>query len=136
MFYSLVLEKDDNDTFLVTCPDLPEVTTFGDTVEEALLMGGRAVEEAVAARLAAFGDIPKPTAQTSYRCRVSLQTEMKVKLKWAMDEAGVTRADLVRRLNWKRPQVDRLFAPRHATRMDQYEQAFLSLDKSPELTFA
>ena len=30
--YLIKLEPDDNDTLLVTCPALPEVTTFGDDV--------------------------------------------------------------------------------------------------------
>ena len=29
--YDIKLEPDDNGTFLVTCPALPEVTTFGET---------------------------------------------------------------------------------------------------------
>lgn len=133
MFYSLTLEPDDNETFLVTCPDLPEVTTFGETVEEAISMGGLAIEEAIARRLSSFGDIPKPTSRTGHRVRVSLQSEAKVRLKWVLDESGLTRADLARLLDWKRPQVDRLFDPMHATRMDQYDLAFQSLNKSPEL---
>ena len=34
--YRVKLTPDDNDTFLVTSPDFPEVITFGETREEAL----------------------------------------------------------------------------------------------------
>jgi antitoxin HicB len=37
---------------LVTCRELPEVVTFGETEEEALTMAEQAIEEAVAARRA------------------------------------------------------------------------------------
>jgi len=32
--YPVQLELDDNGTLLVTCPDLPEVTTWGEDAEE------------------------------------------------------------------------------------------------------
>ena len=52
--YPLVLTRDDDGTFLVTCPALPEVTSFGATETEARQNGTRAIEEALAARLARF----------------------------------------------------------------------------------
>jgi antitoxin HicB len=58
--YRLKLEPDDNGTFLVTCPQLLEVTTFGETREDALRQGQRAVEEAIAARRHGRQGIPDP----------------------------------------------------------------------------
>ena len=34
--YPIKLEPDDNGTLLVTCPTLPEVTTFGEDEAEAI----------------------------------------------------------------------------------------------------
>ena len=34
--YPIMLEEDDNDTLLVTSPDFPELTTFGDDREDAI----------------------------------------------------------------------------------------------------
>ena len=50
--YAINLTPDDNGTFLVTCPSLPEVTTFGATEEEARHWAGLAISEALSARLA------------------------------------------------------------------------------------
>ena len=36
MRYPLTLKRDDNNTFLVTFPDVPAAVTYGDTKEEAL----------------------------------------------------------------------------------------------------
>mgnify|MGYP001497239528 CR=1 FL=1 len=44
-----------------------------------------------------------------------------------MRREGVHKAELARRLHWHKPQVDRLFDFRHASRMDQLESAFLAL---------
>jgi antitoxin HicB len=60
--YALVLEPDDNGTLLVTCPDLPEVTTFGDDPEDALRRAADAIEEALASRIAGHEDIPAAIA--------------------------------------------------------------------------
>ena len=38
--YLIKLEPDDNDTLLVTCPALPEVTTFGEDEADALRHAG------------------------------------------------------------------------------------------------
>lgn len=122
------LTPDDNDTLLVTSPDLPEVTSFGSDEAEALRMGAGAVAEALAGRLLDFSDIPRPGAGV-HLVPLDLQMTLKVSLFWALREKGKSRADLVRLLGVHRPQVDRLFDPNHATRLDQYEAAFRCLGR-------
>ncbi|WP_118136589.1 type II toxin-antitoxin system HicB family antitoxin [Oceanicella sp. SM1341] len=124
--YPVELTPDDNDTFLVTCPDLPEVTTFGEGQEEAIAHAAGAVAEALAGRLKRFSEIPMPSAGET-QVAVDLLTEMKVRLMWAAQGAGMSRADLMRALGWQRNQVDRLFDANHHTRLDQFEAAFHAL---------
>ena len=128
--YPVELTPDDNDTFLVTCPDLPEVTTFGEDTEDALLRAVDAIEEALAGRIAAREDIPTPS-QSLGRPVVILPalTDAKVALYRSMREAGVRKADLARRLNVHAPQVDRLLDLTHASRLDQMEAAFKALGR-------
>jgi antitoxin HicB len=131
--YPINLIPDDNGTVLVTCPDLPEVTTFGETEPEALAMARGAVAEALAARLKRFDPVPAPT-KGSPRAEVGLQMTFKVQLYWALRDSDLSRADLARSLGWARPQVDRLFDANHATRLDQYERAFAALHRVPNLS--
>jgi antitoxin HicB len=56
--YPVTLTPDDNGTVLVTCADLPEVTTFGEDEEDAIARAADAIEEALAARIAGREDIP------------------------------------------------------------------------------
>jgi len=63
--YTVILEPDDNGTLLVTCPDLPEVTTFGEHQEKALRHAVDAIEEALAARIAQGERIPVPSTLIS-----------------------------------------------------------------------
>lgn len=137
MNYPLDLAKDDNGTFLVTCPVLPEVTTFGETWADAIRYGAEAVEEALAARISQWEDIPVPdgkdlTAALKRQSvtRISLVADMKVTLYLACREAGVTRAELARRLRWHREQVDRLFRFDHNSRPDQIEAAVRAVGKN------
>ena len=57
--YRIKLVPDDNGTALVTCPALPEVTTFGEDEADALRRAVGAIEEALAARMADGDDIPE-----------------------------------------------------------------------------
>lgn len=125
LFYPVELTPDDNDTLLVTCPLLPEVTSFGADRDDALHHAGGAIEEAVAARLARWEDIPlADPAEAADGVRLPLATGMKVLLFLVCRSQNVTRAELARRLGWHREQVDRLFRVDHNSRIDQLEAAF------------
>lgn len=130
--YPITLTPDDNGTLFVTCPDLPEVKSFGDDHADALSHAADAVAEAIAARLHAFEDIPRPSV-ASPSVTLDTQLALKVMLRWAMSEAAINRAELGRRLGVHRPQIDRLFDAGHATRLDQYDAAFRVLGKAVEV---
>lgn len=130
--YPLTLTPDDNDTLLVTCPDLPELTSWGEDEADALRHGADALAEAIAGRLVHFEDIPRPSAGAP-TAALDLQMTMKVLLLWALRDQGLTRADLQRLMGEHRPQIDRLFDPNHATRIDRYEAAFAALGRQVEI---
>jgi antitoxin HicB len=128
--YPVVLEPDDNGTLLVTCPDLPEVTSFGDDREAALRHAAGALEEALAARIAHHDDIPPPSpARGRPVPPLPPLIEAKVQLYRLAREAGLTKAEMGRRLGWHAPQVDRLFELRHHSRIEQVEEALRVIGK-------
>ena len=120
--YPVKLTPDDNDTVLVSAPDFPELTTFGEDEEDALWHAVDALEEAIAARMQTREDVPEPSRG---RRRVALptQTAFKILLYQAMRRKRVRKAELARRLHWHAPQVDRLLDLRHASRLDQIDAA-------------
>jgi antitoxin HicB len=77
--YAIKLTKDDNGTLLATCPRLPEVTTFGRDVDDALAHAADAVEEAIAARMADREPIPEPSVGR-HTVELPAQTAAKVQL--------------------------------------------------------
>lgn len=132
--YMVRFTPDNNGTLLVTCPDIPELTTFGEDREEALLRAADALEEALAARMAARRDLPAPTEQPGLeRVPLSAQTRLKAALYRAMRENGVSKAELARRLAVHGPQMDRLLDLRHASRLDSLESALHVLGRRVEI---
>lgn len=129
MKYPLILTPDDNDTFLVTSPDFPELTSFGEGEADALKHGALALQEAIAGRMSSFTEIPQSSAG-DYLVHVPLALALKVELYWALADAGMTRADLMRATGWSRTKVDRLFNPNHESKLAQIEEAFAALNRT------
>lgn len=136
MIYPLHTVPDDNGTILITCPVLPEVTTFAETEDDIERNAADAIEEAIAARIHDGRPVPEPqsTAKADPRrdkwVHLPLMTALKVELYLALRNSPHirTRAELARRMNKPREQIDRLFRLDHASRTDQIESAFKALD--------
>ena len=69
--YPIKLEPDDNGTLLVTCPALPEVTTFGEDEADAIEHARDAIEEAIAARMADGREVPEPKGKSRVLVRLA-----------------------------------------------------------------
>ena len=122
--YRCTYEPDDNDTLLVRCPAFPEVVTYGEDVPRAWPNALSAIEEAIAARIADGREIPDSTpiseftGSNDFWVVLPQLTAQKALLYNLLPRVGITRAELARRLNWHREQVDRLLKPRHAGAAD------------------
>jgi antitoxin HicB len=80
-------------------------------------------------------DIPAPASHSRARAvALPLMAALKVALYRSLREAGLTRAELMRRLGWNRESVDRLFRLDHASRLDQLEAAFKALGRSVDVS--
>ena len=132
--YELDLTPEYDGTLLVTCPKLPEVTSFGTTRNEAMAHGGLAIEEAIAARMAHWRDVPPGDSPVGADVvELPLLASVKLLLYRQCRASDVTRAELARRLGWHREQVDRLFRLEHASRLDQIEAAFRALGRAVDV---
>src|SRR5579872_5827863 len=58
MNYRIELEPDDNDTFLITCPALPGVVSFGEDDADCIAHGRDAIEEWLAGLIHDGAEIP------------------------------------------------------------------------------
>lgn len=126
--YPVDLTPDDNDTLLVTCPDLPEVTSFGTDRDDALRHAANAIAAVIAHRVEQGQPVPEPSPANG-RPVVALptQTSLKLALHRAMADAGVNQVQLAQRLGCDPKQVRRLLDFEHASRLDQVDAAFAAL---------
>jgi len=95
--YAVKLTPDKRDGgYVVTCRDLPEVITQGDTFEEAVTEAADALEEAVAGRIDDRRDIPMPTAKKRGERTVSVPPSMALKaaVYLAVRDAGISNSEL------------------------------------------
>ena len=115
---------------LVSFPDVPGVHTFGANRDEALARAVGALETMFMGIIADREGIPLPTpAKRRPFVELPALTEAKILLYRTMRSGGIGKAELARRLGWHLPQVDRLLDLRHASRLDQIEQAFRILGR-------
>ncbi len=127
--YRVKLEREGK-WILVSFPDVPGVHTFGNSRKQALERGADAVETMFMAMMADKKEIPLPPAIKGRNfVELPALTEAKILLYRTMQALEVGKAELARRLGWHMPQVDRLLDLRHASRLDQLEQAFRMLGR-------
>ncbi len=131
LWYPVKLERDTNETILVSFRDFPEAHTFGDDEQEALARAADLLEDVLADHIESRRDIPAPGKgrKGDRLITVPALTEAKVGLYREMRRSGMRKSDMARRLGWHMRQVDRLLDLRHASRLDQMEAAFAALNK-------
>jgi antitoxin HicB len=136
------VEQDTNGTLVATSKAFPELTSFGDDVEDIRRHAIGALEEVIAARIGNGERLPRPASEAAIRkhkgvaMKLPLMTALKASLYKALLESGATRAELARRLGWHREQVDRLFRIDHHSRMDRIEAAFQALGRDVDVHVA
>jgi len=116
--------------FTVTFADFDFGVTYGATREEALHQAADLLETIIANCLAENWDVPSPSPARG-RPIVPLEplVAAKVELYRAMRTAGISKAELARRMGIAPQQVQRLFDTNHNSRLDQLAAAFAALGR-------
>ncbi len=116
--------------FTVAFPDLPEAVTWGDTLAEAMVNATDCLEEALAARILARDVLPAPSAARGRPMIVpGSLIGAKAALYLALRDAGITPAELARRLDTQPSAVTRLLDPAHASKPARIDDALNALGK-------
>jgi antitoxin HicB len=133
--YPVALAEDPEGGFVVTCRDLPEVITQGDTREDALEAAEGAVQAATEMRIQDQEDMPvaSEAQRGEVLIAVPIGTAMKAALYLAMREQGVNKSELARRLGMDEKEARRMLDPKHSTKVPTLERALHLLGKRPEL---
>ena len=131
MNYPVEIEAADEGGFVVSFPDVPEAVTQGEDEDEALLRAVDALETALEMYADAGEALPAPSKPNGKQRLVHPTTQVAIKLAvyQAMQEEGVRKSELARRLGWHMPQVDRLLDLRHAGKLAAAESALSALGR-------
>ena len=137
--YAMKLTSDKDDGgFVVTCRDLPEAITQGESIEDALVEAADCLEEAIAARIDDDRDIPLPSALKRGERPVSVPPSMALKaaVYLAVREAGISNSELARRMHLDEKEARRILDPHHPTKLPRIEEALSVLGRHVQLALA
>lgn len=137
--YPVTLSADEKDGgFVVTCRDVPEAVTQGDSIEDAINEAEDALMAAIEMRIDDGMNIPLPSAKKrgEYLASLPIGTAMKAALYLTMIEQNVSKSELARRLGLDEKEARRMLDPKHGTKVPALERALHALGKRIELVVA
>lgn len=121
--------------FVVTCRDLPEAITQGDTLEDAIEAAEGALEAAIEMRIEDGLEIPMPSKarKSEHLACLPVGSAMKAAVYLTMKEQGVSKSDLARRMDLDEKDARRILDPEHSTKVHTLERALHALGKRVEV---
>lgn len=122
--YPILLTEDKNDGgYVVTCRDVPEAITQGDTREEALTEAADALDVAICGRIEDGNTIPIPTSNKAgeYLISVPVTTALKAAANVRFQQSGRTRMAIADKLGWPENEIQHILNPKHPTKVDRLE---------------
>jgi len=128
--------REDDGTFSVSFPDVPEALTCGESRSEALERAEDALSVALTFYLEEDRAVPTPGKIKRGMSPISphLHIALKVALADAMRERRIQITDLADQLEVDRETVHRILDPRYATRIKLLGKALKSLGRRPVLS--
>lgn len=137
--YAVKLTADKRDGgYVVSCRDLSEVVTQGESLKDALAEASDALDEAIAARIDDGRDIPMPTPKKRGEHAVSVPPSMALKaaVYLAVRDAGISNSELARRLRLDEKEARRILDPHHPTKLPRIEAALAALGRHVRMELA
>lgn len=134
--YPVILTPDAADGgYVVTCRDVSEVVTQGETIEDAISEAEGALEAAIEMRIEDGMDVPAPSAKRrgEHLAGLPVGTSMKAALYVSMREQNVSKSELARRMGLDEKEARRMLDPKHVTKVPALERALHALGKRVEL---
>lgn len=123
--YPVLLTPADEGGYVVTCRDLPELVTQGETVDDALEQAADAMDEVFATYLTEGLDFPQPSKAKRREHLVAppAETVAKAALYVAMRQAGISKVQLAKRLGVDEKEVRRLLDPHYGSKLPRIAKA-------------
>ena len=111
MVYNCTIEKD-GDMLIVQFPDMPNIQTFGNNLEEALAMAKEALDVCLESDISRNIPIPPPAYKEGYPIPVASHIVLSLRLRELRGEQSQT--DIAKKLGLSYQSYQRLENPRKA----------------------
>jgi len=123
--YPVLLTPAEEGGYVVTCRDLPQLITQGDTEQDALEQATDAMDEVFATYMVEGMEFPEPSKAKRREHLVAppAETMAKAALFVAMRQAGISKLQLARRLGVDEKEVRRLLDPHYGSKLPRIAQA-------------
>jgi antitoxin HicB len=123
--YPVLLTHADEGGYVVTCRDLPELVTQGESIDDALEQAADAMDEVFATYLTEGLDLPPPSKARRREHLVAppAETVAKAALYVAMRQAGISKVQLAKRLGVDEKEVRRLLDPHYGSKLPRIAKA-------------
>jgi len=134
--YPVKLTRDRKDGgYVVSCRDIPEAITQGNSIEEALSEAEGALQAAIEGRIEDGLNVPAPSRAKRGERMVPtpITTALKVAVYTEMREQRVSKSELARRMHVHEKEARRMLDPRHPTRVPTLERALAALGRRAEI---
>ena len=134
--YAVKLARDRKDGgYVVSCRDIPEAITQGESVEDALSEAEGALQAAIEGRMEDDMEITAPSAARRGERMVStpVTTALKAAVYAAMREQNVSKSELARRMHVHEKEARRMLDPGHPTKVPTLERALAALGRRAEI---
>ena len=134
--YPVKLTPDRKDGgYVVTCRDVPEAITQGDTRDQALAEAEGALQAAIEGRIEDGLDIPVPS-QPKRGERIAstpITTALKAAVHMSLRDSGISKSELARRMQVNEKEARRMLDPKHQTKVPTLERALAALGRRAEI---
>jgi antitoxin HicB len=123
--YPVLLTPADEGGYVVTCRDLPELATQGESIDDALEQAADAMDEVFATYLTEGLDLPPPSKakRREHLIAPPAETVAKAALYVAMRQAGISKVQLAKRLGVDEKEVRRLLDPHYGSKLPRIAKA-------------
>jgi antitoxin HicB len=135
--YAVKLTRDRKDGgYIVTCRDIPEAITQGESVAATLSEAAGALQAAIEARIEDGLDIPMPSRPRRGERLVAtpVTTALKGAVYLAMRDEKVSKVELARRMKLDEKEARRMLDPNHPTKVPTLERALTVLGRRVEVS--
>jgi antitoxin HicB len=130
----LTLERKDGG-YVVTCRDIPEAITQGETADEALAEAEGVLQAAVEGRIEDGLDIPTPSRlkRGERFATTPITTALKAAVYIALRDSGISKSEFARRMQVNEKEARRMLDPKHPTKVPTLERALAALGRHAEI---